>query len=289
MLDVTTRPLINRSVSFRRSMKKNAMRSGVIAQKLGMTRIYTDAGERPVTVLHLDNSNKSPIGRWLRRGQAAVAVRRQGPVEPGTGGGFRRRTVGQACCRCAIGAAVRWFGWNGEGPEDWTSPRRVCWCWLRRARMERNEDGVRANRCGPPGVPRRRGRLILVGDRLQPRATAGLWTNGGHGAPENTAGRCKVPAVPINGTRKGRSGGTRWKADEQRPRTGLTGTSNGGRSASVAAVKRRPANRWLSEDRVPAENNTTKGAATTTFCSHSSRADVGARGHYGLTLLRGTL
>ncbi len=32
------------------------MRSGVIAQKLGMTRIYTDAGEQvPVTVLKLDS------------------------------------------------------------------------------------------------------------------------------------------------------------------------------------------------------------------------------------------
>ena len=32
------------------------MRSGVIAQKLGMTRIFTDAGEHiPVTVLRLDN------------------------------------------------------------------------------------------------------------------------------------------------------------------------------------------------------------------------------------------
>lgn len=32
------------------------MRSGVIAQKIGMTRIYTDAGEQvPVTVLKLDN------------------------------------------------------------------------------------------------------------------------------------------------------------------------------------------------------------------------------------------
>ncbi|MGB8709769.1 MAG: 50S ribosomal protein L3, partial [Methyloceanibacter sp.] len=31
------------------------MRSGVIAQKLGMTRIFTDAGEHiPVTVLRLD-------------------------------------------------------------------------------------------------------------------------------------------------------------------------------------------------------------------------------------------
>ena len=35
--------------------RENAMRSGVIAQKLGMTRIYTDAGEQvPVTVLRLD-------------------------------------------------------------------------------------------------------------------------------------------------------------------------------------------------------------------------------------------
>ena len=32
------------------------MRSGVIAQKVGMTRIFTDAGEHiPVTVLRLDN------------------------------------------------------------------------------------------------------------------------------------------------------------------------------------------------------------------------------------------
>ena len=32
------------------------MRSGVIAQKLGMTRIFTDAGEHiPVTVLKLEN------------------------------------------------------------------------------------------------------------------------------------------------------------------------------------------------------------------------------------------
>ena len=32
------------------------MRSGVIAQKIGMTRIFTDAGEHiPVTVLKLDN------------------------------------------------------------------------------------------------------------------------------------------------------------------------------------------------------------------------------------------
>ena len=32
------------------------MRSGVIAQKVGMTRVFTDAGEHvPVTVLRLDN------------------------------------------------------------------------------------------------------------------------------------------------------------------------------------------------------------------------------------------
>ena len=32
------------------------MRSGVIAQKLGMTRVYTEAGEHvPVTVLRVDN------------------------------------------------------------------------------------------------------------------------------------------------------------------------------------------------------------------------------------------
>ena len=32
------------------------MRSGVIAQKLGMTRVYNDAGEHaPVTVLRMEN------------------------------------------------------------------------------------------------------------------------------------------------------------------------------------------------------------------------------------------
>ena len=40
-------------------MKKEGnapMRSGVIAQKVGMTRIFTDAGEHvPVTVLRLEN------------------------------------------------------------------------------------------------------------------------------------------------------------------------------------------------------------------------------------------
>lgn len=37
-------------------MRENAMRSGVIAQKVGMTRVYNDAGEHvPVTVLKLEN------------------------------------------------------------------------------------------------------------------------------------------------------------------------------------------------------------------------------------------
>src|SRR6187549_2009845 len=37
-------------------LRSEAMRSGVIAQKLGMTRIYTDEGAQvPVTVLKVDN------------------------------------------------------------------------------------------------------------------------------------------------------------------------------------------------------------------------------------------
>jgi large subunit ribosomal protein L3 len=44
------------------------MRSGVIAQKLGMTRIFTDAGEHiPVTVLRLDRCQVVGQQARLRR------------------------------------------------------------------------------------------------------------------------------------------------------------------------------------------------------------------------------
>ena len=65
------------------------MRSGVIAQKLGMTRIFTDAGEHiPVTVLRLENcqvvGQRTPekngytalqLGAGTRQGQDADAGR----------------------------------------------------------------------------------------------------------------------------------------------------------------------------------------------------------------------
>ena len=68
------------------------MRSGVIAQKVGMTRIFTDAGEHiPVTVLKLDHcqvvGHRTPekngytalqLGSRHAQGQAADAAPRAG-------------------------------------------------------------------------------------------------------------------------------------------------------------------------------------------------------------------
>src|SRR4030095_3757151 len=49
------------------------MRSGVIAQKIGMTRIFTDAGEHiPVTVLRLDNCQV--VGQRTEKKQGSTAV-----------------------------------------------------------------------------------------------------------------------------------------------------------------------------------------------------------------------
>ena len=43
------------------------MRSGVIAQKVGMTRVFTDAGEHvPVTVLRSTTARSSPSGPRTR-------------------------------------------------------------------------------------------------------------------------------------------------------------------------------------------------------------------------------
>ncbi len=51
------------------------MRSGVIAQKLGMTRLFTDAGEQvPVTVLKLDNCQVVAQRTVEKNGYAAVQV-----------------------------------------------------------------------------------------------------------------------------------------------------------------------------------------------------------------------
>ena len=44
------------------------MRSGVIAQKVGMTRVFTDAGEHvPVTVLKLDGCGSCSPHPWKER------------------------------------------------------------------------------------------------------------------------------------------------------------------------------------------------------------------------------
>lgn len=51
------------------------MRSGVIAQKLGMTRIYNDAGEHvPVTVLRLENCQVVAQRTVEKNGYTAVQL-----------------------------------------------------------------------------------------------------------------------------------------------------------------------------------------------------------------------
>jgi large subunit ribosomal protein L3 len=51
------------------------MRSGVIAQKLGMTRVYNDAGEHvPVTVLRMENCHVVAQGTVEKNGYTAVQL-----------------------------------------------------------------------------------------------------------------------------------------------------------------------------------------------------------------------
>lgn len=51
------------------------MRSGVIAQKVGMTRVYNDAGEHiPVTVLRLENCQVVAQRTEEKNGYSAVQV-----------------------------------------------------------------------------------------------------------------------------------------------------------------------------------------------------------------------
>jgi ribosomal protein L3 len=51
------------------------MRSGVIAQKLGMTRVYNDAGEHiPVTVLQMDNCQVVAQRTEEKNGYTAVQL-----------------------------------------------------------------------------------------------------------------------------------------------------------------------------------------------------------------------
>ena len=54
------------------------MRSGIIAQKVGMTRIFTDAGEHvPVTVLKLDGCQVVAHRTQEKNGYTALAARRR--------------------------------------------------------------------------------------------------------------------------------------------------------------------------------------------------------------------
>ena len=54
------------------------MRSGVIAQKVGMTRVFNDAGEHvPVTVLKLDDCQVVAHRTTDKNGYTAAAARRR--------------------------------------------------------------------------------------------------------------------------------------------------------------------------------------------------------------------
>ncbi len=54
------------------------MRSGVIAQKVGMTRLFTEAGEQvPVTVLELDNCQVVAQRTVEKNGYTRRAARRR--------------------------------------------------------------------------------------------------------------------------------------------------------------------------------------------------------------------
>ena len=56
------------------------MRSGVIARKLGMTRVFTDAGLHvPVTVLKMDDVQEVSVRQQERDGYTAVHL---GPGRP---------------------------------------------------------------------------------------------------------------------------------------------------------------------------------------------------------------
>ena len=53
----------------------NQMRSGVIAQKVGMTRVFTDAGEHvPVTVLKLDGCQVVAHRTMEKNGHTAIQL-----------------------------------------------------------------------------------------------------------------------------------------------------------------------------------------------------------------------
>jgi large subunit ribosomal protein L3 len=51
------------------------MRSGLIAQKMGMTRVFTDSGEHvPVTVLKVDDCQVVDVRTPEKNGYAAVQI-----------------------------------------------------------------------------------------------------------------------------------------------------------------------------------------------------------------------
>ena len=75
------------------------MRTGLIAQKLGMTRVYTDAGEHvPVTVLKVENSQvvgvrKSEGGKGYDAVQLGVGTRKPRNVSKAMRGHFAKAKV----------------------------------------------------------------------------------------------------------------------------------------------------------------------------------------------------
>ena len=85
------------------------MRSGVIAQKVGMTRIFTDAGEHiPVTVLKLDNcqvvGHRTPEKNGYTALQLGAGTAQGEASDPGRARAFRR---GQCRAQAQAGRVPR--------------------------------------------------------------------------------------------------------------------------------------------------------------------------------------
>ena len=77
------------------------MRTGLIAQKLGMTRIFTEeGGHRPVTVLKVDNCQVVAVRTEDTDGYIAVQLG-VGTAKTKNGRGFYESATGKKCYKTA--------------------------------------------------------------------------------------------------------------------------------------------------------------------------------------------
>ena len=91
------------------------MRSGVIAQKLGMTRVYNDAGEHvPVTVLRLENCQVVAQRTAEKNGYTAVQL----------GVGLAKVKNTSKAMRGHFAAANEYLRSRGQTPIDWRLPEQ---------------------------------------------------------------------------------------------------------------------------------------------------------------------